>query len=275
MEDGIAVITGAASGIGAALARTALRRGLRVVLVDRDAPALEAAAAALSGEVLPIPVDVTDAEAVEALAAQTFDRYGRVDLLFNNCGILAGGNSWEVPLDVWRRVLDVNLMGVVHGIRSFVPRMIAAGRPGRIVNTASVGGLIAGPMIAPYAASKFGVVAISEALAVELRLAGAPVTVSVLAPGPVRTGILAGAQMRPENAADAAIGRMRAFVDDQGLDPDELARRTFEGIDAGLFWVVPQPEHCDAALQARTERICARRNPHPSDYGVAFEEAPA
>ncbi|MFD2499300.1 SDR family NAD(P)-dependent oxidoreductase [Rhizorhabdus histidinilytica] len=147
-----AVITGAASGIGLGLAREAARRGMRLVLADRDADALAAAADALP-DALAVPTDVTDPAAVERLAAAAYDRLGPVDLLFNNAGIMATGFSWEIDPARWDASLKVNIGGVLNGIRAFVPRMLQAARPARIVNTASVGGFNPSPLMAPYSAT--------------------------------------------------------------------------------------------------------------------------
>lgn len=187
------VITGAASGLGLAMARAFQREGMRVVLGDLPGPALEAARDSLAGqggEVLAIPVDVSDVDSVEALARQV-DAIGGVDILCNNAGITGDRprSSWEHDLNNWRRVLDVNLMGVIHGLHSFVPRLLRQGRPAHIVNTASMGGLMAIPFIAPYVAAKSALVALSESLALELESEGAPIAVSVFCPGLVRTGL--------------------------------------------------------------------------------------
>ncbi len=270
-QDEVAVITGAASGIGAGLARVACQRGLRLVLADSNKKALDRLVASLPCDALAVEVDVADPGSVQALADASYAAFGRVDLLFNNAGVLLGGRSWELATADWRKVLEVNVMGVVHGVRCFVPTMIAEGRPARVINTASVGGLLAGPMIAPYSASKFAVVAMSEALEVELQLAAAPVRVSLLAPGPVRTGIFDMSRVSTASEADQAIERMRGYTESEGIDADELARRAFAGIDAGQFWLITQPETCDEPLRARTERIAARRNPNPADYGIGFQ----
>lgn len=257
----VAVITGAASGIGCGLARIALERGMRLVLADIDAAALEAFAATLDGEVSTFTVDVRDPASVEALARHSYDTYGQVDLLFNNAGVLIGGKSWEIPSERWAHQLQVNVLGVVHGMAAFIPRMIAAGGPARVVNTASIGGLITAPYLAPYSASKFAVVALSESLALELQIEGAPIGASVLCPGPVRTEIFRETtSMTGASASEQTLAMMRDHTS-QGLDPDELARRAFAGIDEGKFWIIPQPEYLDDTLRQRVEGILARQNP--------------
>jgi NAD(P)-dependent dehydrogenase (short-subunit alcohol dehydrogenase family) len=151
-----AVITGAASGIGLGLAREAARRGIWMVLADRDEAALREVAAALP-DALAVPTDVADPVAVQALADAAFDHLGSVDLLFNNAGIMATGFTWEIEPARWDASLAVNIGGVLNGLRAFVPRMIAAGTPSRIVNTASVGGFGPSPLMSPYSATKFAV----------------------------------------------------------------------------------------------------------------------
>ena len=183
----VAVITGAASGIGAGLAREAARRGMKLVLADRDAARLDEVAASIGDAALAVPTDVTDPAALQALADAAYATHGQVDLLFNNAGVLSTGLSWEIPADRWQMSLDVNVRGIVNALRAFVPRLIAADRPARIINTASVGGFLPAPLMAPYSATKFAVVALTESLAGELSMLGSKVQVSLLAPGPVKS----------------------------------------------------------------------------------------
>ncbi len=256
----VAVITGAASGIGAGLARKAHALGMRLVLADITADSLKALAGETSA--LAVVTDVANAESVEQLAARAYAEYGQVDFLFNNAGVMAAGNSWEVDLQRWRRAVDINLFGVLHGIRSFVPRMLASGRAARIVNTASVGGFLASPLMAPYSATKFAVVALTESLRAEMELIGAPISVSLLAPGPVKTGIFRD-PCGPE-AGDASRGFVAQLVqmtEQYGISPDELAERAFAGIAENLFWLIPQPEALDDGLRSRTDGILARSTP--------------
>lgn len=258
----VAVITGAASGIGCGLARASLARGMRLVLADIDSAALEAFAATLDGEVSTFAVDVRDPASVEALAEHAYATFGQVDLLFNNAGVLIGGKSWEIPAERWAWQLQVNVLGVVHGIASFVPRMIAAGRPARVINTGSMASFLASPYLAPYTASKFAVLAISETLALELQSENAPVSVSVLCPGPVQTEIFRETvSMADDTVSDRTVGMMRNITVNQGITPDELARRAFAGIDDGLFWIIPQPEILDENYRTRVDNMLARRNP--------------
>jgi len=255
---GVAVITGAASGIGAGLARAAIGRGMSVVLADRDAASLNALAADLGPYALAITTDVTDEAAVEALAAAAFERHGQIDLLFNNAGVLSTGLVWEIPTEVWKRALDVNILGIVNGVRAFVPRMVAAGRPARIINTASVGGFLPSPFMAPYSATKFAVVALTESLAGELAATGSPIAVSLLAPGPVQTAIFREA---PPPSAQPFHAAMTGMLADHGMDADAFAALVFDAIDRGDYWIIPQPEALDDALANRTAGIIARQSP--------------
>ncbi|QJB68787.1 SDR family NAD(P)-dependent oxidoreductase [Parasphingorhabdus halotolerans] len=262
INGGVAVITGAASGIGAGLARHASLLGIKLVLADQSADALNKVASEISTDVIAVPTDVSDDEAVDALAVTAFSEFGSVDLLFNNAGILTSGLSWDIEKAIWQRAMDVNIGGVVNAIRSFVPRMIAADRPARIINTASVGGFYPSPLMAPYSATKFAVVAITEALAGELAQFGSKVSVSLLAPGPVKTDL-----MRDEAPAQSSkfMQSLRAMADRKGLTPDQFAPLVFAGIERGDYWIIPQPESLDDRLRQRTEMILNRENPFAPD----------
>ncbi|CAB3802104.1 1-deoxy-11-beta-hydroxypentalenate dehydrogenase [Paraburkholderia caffeinitolerans] len=267
-DGGTAVITGAASGIGSGLARQAATLGMRVVLADLDPAALDAFAATLDTDVLCVPTDVSRPEAVEALAEAAWSRFGGVDLLFNNAGVMATGFSWEITPERFEHSFAVNVHGVMNGIRSFVPRMLARNLPARVVNTASVGGFLPSPMMSPYSATKFAVVALTESLYGELKMLGSPIGVSLLAPGPVKSGIFndpfGGSHDRPE--VRGFVDTMRTMLDTYGLTPDAFAQRVFEGIREDRYWLIPQPEIIDGALQQRTESILAARNPVLPSY---------
>lgn len=263
----VAVITGAASGIGAGLAREAARRGMQVVLADRDAAALEAVARGIGNAAFAVPTDVTDPAALEALADKAWAAHGAVDLVFANAGVLQSGFSWEITADQWQRVIDVNLTGVVNTMRAFVPRLIAAARPARIVNTASVGGFLPSPLMAPYSATKFALVALTECLAGELKMLGSPVEVSLLAPGPVKSEIF---REPPPEGAQQFHQYMTTMLDQNGLTPDEFAPLVLDAVARGDYWIIPQPETLEPIFSIRNAAILAGRFP---EYFSVDEQA--
>jgi NADP-dependent 3-hydroxy acid dehydrogenase YdfG len=257
------VITGAASGIGAGLARHAASLGMKLVLADWNEGALNRLAQDLPTEVLAVPTDVRDEAAVESLAKAAFDRFGHVDLVFNNAGVLSSGLTWEIDAATWQRSLAVNIGGVVNVIRAFVPRLVAADRPARIVNTSSLGGFLTSPFMAPYSATKFAIVAITEALAAELAATGSKVQASLLAPGPVKSAIMD----EPAPAQTAGfMAMLRGMSDENGMSPDELAVLVFEAIGRGEYWIIPHPEMLDEPLRDRT-RMIIDRSP-PTSFGL-------
>lgn len=271
----VAVVTGAASGIGRALADRFAREGMRVVLADVDREALDEATEALADEfgadnVAGVFTDVRDEVAVQGLADTTFERFGTAHIVCNNAGIGTGGLAWEVPADRWRWIVDVNLLGVANGVRSFVPRMIEQGE-GHVVNTASAAGLLTGPAMAPYYATKHAVVAMSEALYLDLQLTGAAVGVSVLCPEWVRTNIADSDRVRPDEVApvpetdEAAASPVRDFIHDLiagGLDPADVADQVVEAIRGSRFWILTHPTTLES-VQRRWDAIANDRTPTP------------
>ena len=247
-DDKIAVITGAASGIGAGLARYALDLGMTVYAADLDGARLQTLDS--SSNLHCSGLDVTDAGQLEALATKVFARHGQVNLLFNNAGVLVDGKSWERSDEDWHWTFEVNVMGVVNGIRAFVPRMLQQGAPGRIINTSSIGGLLGGgPYLAPYQGTKHYITSLTESLYRELELEDAPVTASVLCPGEVASGIWSSERNRPRDQHNKlGSDTEKAFRTAQsenvaaGMTPEEFARKVFQGIEAGNFWILPQPE---------------------------------
>ena len=248
-----AFVTGGASGIGLALGRAFVQAGMNVMLADIETDALEAAVESLRGsgtEVRGIVCDVADPLSVERAAAASCQAFGNVHVVCNNAGVAAPGGIDDISLDNWRWVLDVNLMGVLHGIRSFLPHIRAHGEGGHIVNTASMAGMIAGPGFSPYAASKFAVVAMSEGLAAQLKPLG--IGVSVLCPGFVRTLIGESGRNRPERygptqTPDPASpqGQVIAYIAERlasGLDPSEIATRVLAAIRGDELYVFTHPE---------------------------------
>jgi NAD(P)-dependent dehydrogenase (short-subunit alcohol dehydrogenase family) len=258
----VAVVTGAASGIGLALARRFATEGMKVVLGDVEKGALEAAVSELQvagAEVEGVVTDVTDPAQVQALADTAMSRFGAVHVVCNNAGVGGGGLSWEVPLTTWEWVIGVNLWGVIHGVRTFAPLLI--GQPeGHMVNTASVAGLVAAPFMGPYNASKHAVVGLSETLHHELAMMAPHVKVSVLCPGWVNTNIADSGRNRPahlqsdESIDGAGSEMLRQFLE-QGMSPDVVAGKVLEAIRAEQFWVLTHDDEADFWVGATNRRI--------------------
>ncbi|HIG02488.1 MAG TPA: SDR family NAD(P)-dependent oxidoreductase [Myxococcales bacterium] len=271
-QGNVAVITGAASGIGKGLARQCAAEGMRVVLADVDEAGLGEIRSELEKrgtEVLAVPTDVRQAENVDALAAASLEKFGAVHLVFNNAGVLLSGFAWERTDDDWRWVLDVNLFGVINGVRSFMPILLDQGGPGHIVNTASVGGLMAGPFLSPYIVSKHAVVALTESVYHELATLDTQVGISVLCPGPIATGIGDSERIRPADQSDtrALESEAEKEYDSQlssgilsGMEPDEVGRIVFEGLRGDRFWIYTHPVYREA-IQGRMESILSGTNP--------------
>jgi NAD(P)-dependent dehydrogenase (short-subunit alcohol dehydrogenase family) len=269
----VAVVTGAASGFGREFARLAAARGMRIVLADIEAAPLAAAAEELRGagaEVLAERVDVSRGAEVERLAARTLERFGAVHLVFNNAGVGAGGGLiWESSERDWAWVLGVNLWGVIHGVRCFVPLMLTQDCPGHVVNTASAAGLIAPQTMGVYNTSKHAVVALTETLYQDLRLVGAKVGVSLLCPAFVATGIAAADRNRPpelRNAAPPTPSQLAARKAAQKataagrISAADVARMTFEAIREDRFYVITHPNILPS-VELRMQDILAQRQP--------------
>lgn len=258
----VAVITGAASGIGRGLAERFAVEGMAVVLADIEEEPLaklEADLCAKGATVLAIRTDVSNADDVENLAVQTYNVYGEVHILCNNAGVVCSRPIWEQTIADWEWVLGVNLWGVVHGIRTFVPRMLSQETECHIVNTASILGLVRGPGEGIYKVSKHGVVALSETLADELTLKGSQIQVHVLCPGWVRTGILESVRNRPGGKSqhhnrDIIDNRNVRAEMEAGMMPAEVADCVYNAIQNGTFYIHTHPEH-KALVQARMESI--------------------
>ena len=257
----VAVITGAASGIGRGLAEHAATLGMRLVLADRDAAGLQALCDELTvGGALAIAcvTDVGDVKQVERLRDRAVEHFGGVDLLFNNAGVMQTGFSWEITDAQWQRMLDVNLNGVINGIRSFVPLLLRQGRAAHVINTASLAGLVSSPLMAPYNVTKQAVVALSETLHYELAMLGAPVSVSVLCPGPVASEIMASNQV--VDSAGSDFSQLLDSTIRQGMTPAELAAQVFAAIAEKRFWILPH-KGFKPALERRVQSILEERNP--------------
>lgn len=283
----VAVITGAAEGIGRALAVRGHAAGMKLVLADIDGPRLAETADALTQEgadVLALRTDVSVAAEVDALADAAFARFGAVHLLVNNAGVAVAKSAWETSLADWEWVLGVNLYGVIHGLRAFVPRMIEGGHPGHIVNVASIAGLISAPSMAAYNVSKHGVVTLSEGLHHDLRLRGAGIGVSVLCPAWVRTRIAESERNRdaPDRTRAADQGpiagqaaQMVAKAVASGMDPAQLADIVFASIEANRFYILTHPE-TRAVVRARLDDILEDRLPTmpAMGFGKTRDRAP-
>ncbi|MCQ4347037.1 SDR family NAD(P)-dependent oxidoreductase [Pseudomonas stutzeri] len=256
----VAVITGAASGIGRGLAERAIPERLHLVLADRDGEALERLASRLREQgvqVLTQVTDVADAAQLERLRDAAVARFGAVDLLFNNAGVMQTGSCWELGDEQWQRALAVNLGGVINGVRAFLPLLLAQGRPAHVVNTASLAGLLNSPFMAAYNVSKQAVVALSESLHYELAALNAPVGVSVLCPGPVASEIMTSDQGL---GATSELNRLLDGQIRQGMSTAELAELVFAAIAEKRFWILPH-KGFKPALRARLESVLEERNP--------------
>jgi NAD(P)-dependent dehydrogenase (short-subunit alcohol dehydrogenase family) len=268
-SDKVAVVTGAASGIGFALAERFARAGLAVVLADVEAGALAAAEQKILAHgvrTLAMPTDVSDEAAVHALAKAAFDHFGAVHVVCNNAGVVSNADPWLGPVSAWKWVLGVNLWGVIHGIRAFMPLLALQGE-GHIVNTASMAGLL--PGFSPsYDATKHAVVAISEDLYRAMKIASVPVGVSVLCPGWVRTGILEAGRNWPAGLGDAPPPAATAEVTakyverviEDGMPPTAVADLVADAIGADRFWVFTDQAMMDVAAH-RWQDIAAGENP--------------
>jgi NAD(P)-dependent dehydrogenase (short-subunit alcohol dehydrogenase family) len=284
----VAVVTGAASGMGRAFAERFALEGMKVVLADIEEESLNAVVLEFKQQefdAIGVIADVGSAESVAELAQKTIDEYGAVHILCNNAGVAAGGLRadgtptplWEQPISDWEWTLNVNLWGVVHGIRTFLPLMIEQGDECHIVNTSSTAGLTSGPGLAIYGVSKHGVVRITEALYHQLAALDSKVKVSVLCPGGVRTRIASSGRNRPDelisdwtrptsSEVEQSTEAWADRISGDGLEPEEVAEKVFEAVQAEQLYILTH-DSVDVRIRERMEDILARRNPKPLPFG--------
>jgi NAD(P)-dependent dehydrogenase (short-subunit alcohol dehydrogenase family) len=269
--DKVAVVTGAASGIGRALAEAFAAERMRVVLADIEAGRLEEVAVEMRGsgaQVLAVVTDVSKAAEVEALAQRTLDAYGSVHVVCNNAGVFTAGVSWEAPVEDYEWVLGVNVWGVIHGIRTFVPIMLRQGTEGHIVNTASMAAVTNGPYSAPYYMSKHAVLSLSESVYHELRMRGAKVGISALCPELVATNINKASRNRPASLqrkggppaeSDSVEAALNSFIM-TGSPPATIAQRVIQAIRDERFYVLSE-DAWHRSCETRLDDIRLGRNP--------------
>jgi len=282
-KDKVAVITGGASGVGRALAFRFGREGAKIVLADIEQKALDKTVAELAAqkiEAIGVVTDVTKYESVEALADKSFAHYGAVHLLFNNAGVGASETPhlWDAPLTEWQWCFNVNIWGVIHGLKAFMPRLVKQNIEAHVINTSSGnGGVVVMPMSPMYTTSKAAVSAMTEILHVQLRSENSPIKVSTLYPGPnvVATGIYNSERNRPQDltVAESGVGKSvhsleelkdqmkQMGVDLQVTQPEEVADYAYDCLLKDMFWILPLREHTENAARVRFENMMARRDP--------------
>ena len=265
LSGGVAVITGAGAGIGSGLARRAGAIGMTVVVTDIAPQRAEAVAAeirAAGGHAEAITVDVSKPAELDRLAEAVFEKYGSVRLLVNNAGIETIGYSWEIPAERWEATLNINLHGVIHGVRAFVPRMLAKGDEAWIANLSSIGAFGIMPTQAAYILTKHAVQSFSECLFLELKLTGAPIHVASVIPGMLKTGIFDAAAGAGEPAGAARHRKtMHDLMAAYGMDLAEGCQRILEQVAANKFWVSTQPEMTTQSVQSRIDFFRAQSEP--------------
>ena len=263
-----AVITGAASGFGRELSTLCAQEGMNVVLADRDEAGMQATIGMLKAgtQSLAVKCDVSKPEQLDNLAGKTYEKFGATHLLFNNAGVAVAGPAWTATLEDWKWCIDVNLMGVIYGIRSFVPRMLKQDDECHVVNTASVAGLISVPGSSVYCVTKHGVVTLSECLHHDLQLAKAKIGVSILAPAYVNTGIAESERNRPPELAaknplaKAYEERVLHAVRSGRLSATDVAKITMDAVKANRFYILSHPK-IKGAIEARMRDILDDRQP--------------
>lgn len=279
-RDKVAVITGAASGIGQGIVERCADEGMKIVLADVEKSALvktEKALKAKGAEVLSVLMDVSKANDVETLAKKTVDKFGQVDLLVNNAGVVAGNTIWESTSSDWEWVMGVNLWGVIYGLRSFVPIMLKQNSESYIVNNASATGLVSYGLSAPYQVTKHAVVALSENLYYSLKQQKANINVSVLCTAWVKTRVLNSGRNRPSKLKDMpkkkAVGqenisryvkKMRQAIE-EGMSPSEVADYVFKAIENKQLYILTHPSETTPLVKQRMQSLLHGQNPSEMD----------
>ena len=264
---GVAVITGAGAGIGAGLARHASHLGMTVVLADVDIEAvaqLRDELVAAGGVASAVECDVRDADAIQALAERTYRDIGPVRLVVNNAGVEQFGYLWDIPVENWNRLVDINISGVFHGVRGFLPPMIAMGEPAWVWNLSSIGGVAAVPLQAPYIMSKHAVLALTECLRLEVELAGhSHIHIQAVLPGAVVSNIFESAGGVDTGDVAAAESQRGAMLDIKAdaMDPLAAADAVFEQAAQGRFYLLTQPDYVGAAMAERAEVLVSQQPP--------------
>lgn len=274
-NNGTAVVTGAASGMGYAFAERFAAEGMNVVLADIETEALQAAVTRLEQEersVVGIEVNTMQRDSIESLRDQAIDRFGNIHVLCNNAGVTSsedGGarNLWEIPDSTWDWVLGVNFYGVLYGIQTFLPHMVGHGEPGHVISTSSVGGIIAGS--GAYSVSKHGVLSLSEGLYLDLRANDSNISASVLCPGLVNTNLINAERNRPDQFGGPTEPADEGFAAEMNwqdaMDPSNVASLVWEAIVNDTFYILPHPGW-DELVKDRVDRIVSRGAPAPLDY---------
>jgi len=271
-EGKVAVVTGAASGIGQALATAFAAEGMKLVLADIEPGPLEETAEQLragGADVFAVTADVAVASDVDRIGTAAMDVFGAVHVACNNAGVSGGGLTWEIDLETWKWILDVDLWGVIHGVHTFTPLIIASGG-GHVVNTASMAGLTSNPGMGPYNVAKHGVVTLSETMSVELQMTHPEVGISVLCPGWVRTRINESERNRPPLEAagelqetDEGLLALKEMVNTwiaEGLQPAHVASLVVDAIRTNRFYVLTHPEW-QGMIRDRVDRMLSGENP--------------
>lgn len=274
---GVAVITGAGAGIGMGLAKRAGEIGMTAVVTDISRERAEKVAGEIrdaGGKAEALVVDVSKPEELDRLADDVFARHGAVRLLINNAGIETIGYTWEIPAARWEATLNINIHGIVHGVRAFVPKMIARGDEAWIANLASVGSFGMMPTQTAYMMSKHAIQSFSECLYLEMEVAKAPIHVASVLPGMLKTSIFEAAAGAGEpEAAARHRAVMREMMAAYGMDLAEGCQRIIEQIAANRFWVSTQPEMTEQMIAGRVDFLQNQRNPELAEQARQLIEA--